>query len=113
MNKNDLKGGFKMERLTNDIESVERINKHSVLKSVRENKSWLGYIAPSKIRDYHIEHGWMMGKKIIISMSSTGNYLVREPFEKEVTPLDEYLSNFKEINCNSEHGHDVRFWNIV
>lgn len=86
---------------------MEPVNKHTVLKKVRENREWRGFIAPSNVNSYHIDGGWHIGHEITIRKDNF-HYFVWNG--KESQELESYLNNFKHYNCNSELGYRIRFW---
>lgn len=97
---------------------MEKVNKHTVLKQVRHNGSWNGYIAPNKVNSYHINDGWHIGMKLNIQCDKnfqTGEYTYycffgegNEP--RQTRKLDDVLAEFEYYNCNSELGNKVSFW---
>jgi hypothetical protein len=95
---------------------MEKINKHSVLKAVRENGSWKGYIAPNKVNAFHINNGWHIGMKITIVSGREVNRNDKEYFyfseENEAfTELETWLNSYMYYNCSSnELGTRVSYW---
>jgi hypothetical protein len=90
---------------------VEPINKHTVLKQVRTNGTWEGYIAPNMVNSFHITDGWHLGHKILISIGRDGKYYVVSWYN-EYKELEDTLNSFKYYNCNSELGKTVKFWEV-
>lgn len=95
---------------------LQPINKHTVLKTVRENGSMNVWIAPSKINPAHITKGWHIGHEIkIVSVEDEGEKVPHVFYDnaegfKMACELDEYLSNYAQWNCNTELGKRIRFW---
>jgi hypothetical protein len=89
---------------------MKPINKHTVLKKVRNNGVWRGYIAPSNVSAFHIKGGWHIGMRIEIHAPERkgDDYIVK--WEGYTEPLEQALDRFKYYNCNSELGYRVRFW---
>jgi hypothetical protein len=90
------------------------INKHSVLREVRENGQWNGYIAPNNVNHMNINKGWHLGMDITIVKGCKefpNDYIVLTENENDKNyKLEEFLENFKHWNCNSELGNRIRFW---
>jgi hypothetical protein len=87
---------------------MQPINKHSVLKLVRQAGGWSGFIAPNKVNSFHINGGWHIGMRITI-------ILVEKEYKVltgsgEYCTLSTFLDNFKAFNCIAELGNTVRFW---
>jgi hypothetical protein len=104
--------------MAGEVLIMEKINKHTVLKHVRENNFWSGYIAPSNVNSYHITGGWHLGHDVLITIDQQKNYVVvnryydvENPMSWEWMYLGEYLDVFKYNNCHNELGKQVRFWN--
>lgn len=97
---------------------MEPINKHTVLKEVRKNGSWKGYIAPNNVNAYHITGGWHLGMELHITSEKNvwTNEIVYYCFfgegsEPRLTrKLDDVLAEFSHYNCNGELGRRIRFW---
>lgn len=91
---------------------MQTINKHTMLKQVRETGAWRGFIAPNKVNEFHINGGWKLGKEIeILWHAPDGCY--RDYFVQTMNgliKLSEILMEFKYYNCNNELGNDVRYW---
>ena len=83
---------------------MERTNKHTVLKEVRNNGEWKGVIAPSKARP---GGPWNLGHEIAIRKDNF-KYFVWNG--EESMELESYLNNFAYYNCNSELGQRISFW---
>lgn len=93
---------------------MERTNKHTVLKEVRDNNIWVGYISPSNVNSFHIKDGWHIGHEILITIGRDKDYYVVSRVSNQVyneyEKLETYLNNFKYYNCNSELGQRISFW---
>lgn len=91
------------------------VNKHTVLKTVRESGSWSGYIAPNKA---YVPSVWgiEMPLKITSEKSLSTDELVyycefgEAPGPFQTRKLDDVLSEFEYYNCNNELGRRVKFW---
>ena len=90
--------------------SLQPINKHTVLKQVRTNGTWEGYIAASKVSPFHITGGWHIGMSVLLCSDRQGNPYYVSHNACEVAELETALNNFKYYNCDSELGKRVRFW---
>lgn len=89
---------------------MKTINKHTVLKEVRTNGTWKGYIAPNKVNSFHITNGWCLGMDVLLTSDRQGNAYYVSFNALEVEPLEEMINSFACYNCNSELGKGVRFW---
>lgn len=87
------------------------VNKHTVLKEVRQNGFWQGYIAPNKVNDYHIKYGWSVGHIVRITIDREGQFTCFIPDNPVYAEsLSFVIDRYKFWNCNSELGQRVRFW---
>lgn len=96
---------------------LQPINKHTVLKQVRELGEWIGYIAPSKVNAGNINEGWHLGMHITIVDGKKSGLPLDKPymFNKDTeafTLLEDILTSFSVYNCNNELGNTIRFWEI-
>jgi hypothetical protein len=94
---------------------MQPTNKQTVLKKVRDNGVWQGYIAPNKVNEYHINNGWHIGRPIMITCDREGNtYHVVSLGDAgyNVLNLNYYLRNYEYYNCNKELGNRIRFWEV-
>lgn len=97
---------------------MRKINKHSVLKQVRDSGYWSGWIAPSKTSLAHINSGWHIGMQIIISghREETGEWSYIVDNDSDIygaDSLSDIINNFEYYNCNSELGYRVGFYEEV
>lgn len=90
---------------------MQTINKHSVLKAVRTKGLWMGYIAPSKVVEYHVNDGWHLGHLVTISQGRDNQYYVVS-WHNEYNELESWINNFSYYNCNSAIGQRIRFWEV-
>ena len=88
---------------------LQPINKHTVLKQVRTNGTWHGFIAPSRVNSSNIKDGWCVGMGISIKFED-GKYLT-ENSDGDYVELETVLNEFEYYNCNSDLGNSIRFWN--
>lgn len=89
---------------------MEKINKNTLMKQVRNEKFVECYIAPSNVNSFHIKGGWHIGMRILLTVDRENNiHYVSEPNE-DSEPLQVMISNYAYYNCNSELGRNVRFW---
>ncbi|WP_214796612.1 MULTISPECIES: hypothetical protein [unclassified Exiguobacterium] len=89
---------------------LETIKKQSVLKAVRDNGEWTGYIAPDKVAAYQVNNGWCIGHQITITTLPDGRYAVVQFQTESFTLLEDFLDGYKHWNCNYNLGYRVRFW---
>lgn len=75
---------------------LKRVNKHTVMKQLRNGKKWSGYLSPSNVNSFHIVGGWHLG------------YFVEDI--ETIEQLNERIANFAFYNCNSELGNRVVLW---
>jgi hypothetical protein len=91
---------------------MKPVNKHTVLKEVRQNGTWEGMIAPNKA----LPNGpWHIGMDILLAADRQGNvYSINlyrnSPITMPYEELETMLNAFKYYNCNSELGQRIRFW---
>ena len=91
--------------------AVTPVHKATVMKKVRENGIWSGYIAPCNVSSSHINGGWHIGLELTIELTHEGEMLVVSYVGGEHTPLDTFLSTYKYYNCGThELGRRIRFW---
>jgi hypothetical protein len=91
------------------------INKNTVLKQVRTQGEWKGYVAPSNVNQYHIKGGWHLGMNITIVSGKevSGNekeYYYFSEQNESFQELETWLNSFMYYNCNPELGQRIRFW---
>jgi hypothetical protein len=97
------------------MEMLQPINKHTVLKAVRDHGKWEGYIAPSNVNSFHITGGWNLGMALVIvdgkreGLPTDKPYVFNESTES-FQELGTLLNSFRYYNCNSELGNRIRFW---
>jgi hypothetical protein len=94
---------------------MQPINKQTVLKLVRQNGVWQGYITPNKVNEYHINNGWHIGTSIMITCDREENFYHVTPLGDigmNVLPLNQYLARYEYYNCNNELGNRIRFWEV-
>ena len=86
---------------------MQKVNKHTVLKTARENGYWCGYIAGNKVNEYHITGGWNLGYDVEIKAVHTeGAWVYTVNNDKT---LDQFINAF--LYCqSSELGDSVSFW---
>ena len=46
---------------------MQKVNKHTVLKTARDKGHWSGWIAGNKVNEYHIVSGWSLGAEAIVT----------------------------------------------
>lgn len=103
----------------NTTQSLQKVNKQSVLKEVRTNRIWKGYIAPHKVSSFHVNQGWHIGREILINLvqeenGSNGYYVFYQDEDglPLATELSNYLEKYIHWNCNAELGQRVAFWEV-
>lgn len=84
---------------------MERINKHSLLKKVRELGKATAFILPSKANPRSV---CINSAEITIIREGLGYYV--ESGENSPVELESYLNSYAYYNCNSELGQRVVFW---
>jgi hypothetical protein len=94
---------------------MQTIRKQSVLKQVRENGEWIGYISPNKVNEYHVNNGWNIGCSLTI-VNGKRNGLDDKPYvfsewSETFTELEDFLNAYSFANCNNELGNRIKFWN--
>ena len=52
---------------------MQKVNKHTVLKTARDKGSWGGYAAGNKVNEYHITGGWYLGIDVCITAEKINN----------------------------------------
>jgi hypothetical protein len=95
--------------------NLQSIRKQTVLKAVRDNGKWTGYIAPCNVNSYHITGGWHLGMHLEIQWDKPSNtYYVFFSHEHkscfQTRKLEDVLNEFLYYNCNSELGKRIRYW---
>lgn len=89
---------------------MNTVHKATMLKKVRDNGEWKGYIAPSKVNAYNVNQGWHIGVEIIVTQLPNKEYAIVQEATESFTLLDPFIETFKHCNCNGELGNTVRFW---
>lgn len=92
------------------MQRVQPIHKASMLKAVRTNKVWFGYMAPNLVNAGNINNGWHLGIDIIVSVDREGNYHVVSENAQDDEQLHSYINSFLYYNGNRELGKSVKFW---
>lgn len=90
---------------------MQTVNKHSVLKEVREKGAWEGFIAPNNAR---VGTPWKLEMEILITVGRDGKYYVvnrynNSPITVEYEELETTLNSFMYYQPR-ELGTRVRFW---
>ena len=75
---------------------LRKVHKNTIKARLRRGETWTGYLAPSKVSAYHVNHGWHIG--ILYGDIST------------LTELEEVTNEYAYYNCSAELGWDVRYW---
>jgi hypothetical protein len=88
------------------------VNKHTVLKEVRQNGTWQGYIAPNNVNAANVNGYWNLGCPVCIIRDREGNFYEIDVNNSncDMVELETLLNNFKYYNCIAELGKRVRFW---
>lgn len=91
---------------------MQPINKHSVLKQVRETGQFKGFVAPNKAR---VPSAWNIECPITIVSGKEVNgnekeYYVFHESSESFQELETWLNSYAYYNCNSELGNRIRFW---
>lgn len=89
--------------------TLNRQRKQTVLKTVRDKGRWTGFIAPSKVNEFHVNSGWNIGCKITI-LKDNYKYFVMKDDGSTSCELDQFLASFKWFNCNNELGYGITYW---
>lgn len=89
---------------------LKPINKHTVLKILRDKGTWQGWIAPSNVNHAHIVGGWHLGCKVDL-VYHEGEYFNR--WQENIQTLKQILYQMAYYNCNSELGRRIRFWEDI
>ena len=86
---------------------MQKVNKHTVLKTVRDNGYWCGYIAGNKVNEYHISGGWNLGYDVEIKAvytEGTWTYTVNND-----KTLEQFINAV--LYCQADSlGNSVSFW---
>lgn len=90
---------------------IKPINKHTVMKQVRVNGEWKGYIAPNKVNSGHVAEGWHIGCSVEVVMKQDVPTVVN--YVGDDSTLDDFLFRFQSGVCCSELGKRVRFWEVL
>jgi hypothetical protein len=91
------------------------VNKHTVLKQVRDTGKWMGYIAPSNANGGNIDKGWHLGMSMDIQWDAHSKiyyvFFSNDGKDSFITrKLDDVLNEFLYYNCNNELGKRIRYW---
>ena len=87
---------------------MQKVNKHTVLKAVRDNGSWSGYIAGNKVNEYHIAGGWNLGYDVEIkAVQIEGAWIYTVNNDKT---LEQFINAFL-YYLPRELGTRVAYWN--
>lgn len=90
---------------------MEPIHKSTMLKEVRINNVWKGYVSPNKVNGFHVYHGWHLGMNVIITIGRDGEYYYVSENAQDSQLLSDFISNYLYYNGNPELGKHIRFWN--
>lgn len=77
--------------------TLQPIHKGTVAAELRKGKRFIGWIAPSKVSEFHVRGGWHIGMPVLWDT---------------VDEMENTISNFKAYNCNPELGQRVRLWRV-
>lgn len=86
---------------------MQKVNKHTVLKTARDKSHWIGYIAGNKVNEYHITGGWNLGYDVeikAVQIEGAWIYIVNND-----KTLDQFINAFLYYQP-SELGNSVSFW---
>lgn len=75
--------------------TLHKVNKNTIKAMLRKGEIFKGYIAPSKVINYHINRGWHIGMAVEFY---------------SISQMEEVINAFQYYNCNSELGNRVAFW---
>ncbi|PHE64419.1 hypothetical protein COF68_06170 [Bacillus toyonensis] len=90
---------------------MKTLTKAQVVAKVKNQGSWTGYIAPSKINEANIRGGWHLGMQVTVNATQVDSGI--EPtvnLTDGVYSLDYFVEHFKHANCSKETGTTVKFW---
>jgi hypothetical protein len=87
--------------------NISPINKHTVLKDVRNTGMWQGYILPNNANPNSI---WIHPLEVLISIGRDGQFYVVLGELQYAEPLNEFLAGYSYYNCNSELGYRIKYW---
>ena len=86
---------------------MQKVNKHTILKTARDKGYWCGYAAGNKVNEYHITGGWYLGIDVCITAEKINNkwvyYCNTELLETYENSILYYLPR--------ELGTRVAYWN--
>ena len=87
--------------------NISPINKHTVLKDVRNTGMWQGYILPDKANPHSV---WITPFDLLISIGRDNEFYAVSNNVQDCERLNDCLNSFSYYNCNSELGYRIRFW---
>ena len=86
---------------------MQKVNKHTVLKTARDKDHWIGYIAGNKVNECHIVGGWNLGYDVEVkAVQIEGGWTYTVNNDKT---LDQFI-NAVLYYQPSELGNSVSFW---
>ena len=86
---------------------MQKVNKHTVLKTARDTGPWSGYVAGNKVNEYHITGGWNLGYDVEIKAVYTeGAWAYTVNNDKT---LDQFINAVLYYQADSL-GNSVSFW---
>ena len=86
---------------------MQKVNKHTVLKTARDTGHWSGYISGNKVNEYHISGGWNLGYDVEIKAVHTeGAWIYTVNNDKT---LDQFINAVLYYQADSL-GNSVSFW---
>ena len=86
---------------------MQKVNKHTILKTARDKGRWCGYIAGNKVNECHITGGWNLGYDVEIKAVQTEGAWIYTVNSDQT--LEQFINAFLYYQ-NSELGNSVSFW---
>lgn len=86
---------------------MQKVNKHTILKTARDKGHWIGYIAGNKVNEYHITGGWNLGYDVeikAVQIEGAWIYIVNND-----KTLDQFINAVLYYQADSL-GNSVSFW---
>lgn len=90
---------------------MRTLTKAQVVAKVKNQGSWTGYIAPSKINEANIRGGWCLGMQVTVNATKVVTGITPTiQMSDGAYALDTVIEHYKRANCNNETGTTVKFW---
>ncbi|PGF05162.1 hypothetical protein [Bacillus toyonensis] len=88
--------------------ALKKVTKHQITSAVKKNGNWVGYIAPNKVSEFHVNQGFHLGVQTNIQSNQEGILIVNGQYT-----FSQFVDQIEAYNCNSEVGTRVAYWEVT